>query len=111
MKKRRPQHPGIFIREEYQDRLGLTGRQISRALGVINSRMNKVLRGQAPVGADLALRLSTVLGRSPRGWLAMQGEYDLWMAARTIKPSSMSSLDKARPKRARPRRGPRKRKR
>jgi len=32
----------------------------------------------------MALRLSKVLGRSAESWLAMQDQYDLWHARRSI---------------------------
>tara|TARA_A100001015_G_scaffold238775_3_gene271854 strand:+ start:594 stop:731 length:138 start_codon:yes stop_codon:yes gene_type:complete len=32
----------------------------------------------------MALRLSKALGRSPESWLAMQDQYDLWVARSTV---------------------------
>jgi plasmid maintenance system antidote protein VapI len=32
----------------------------------------------------MALRLSKALGRSPESWLAMQDQYDLWHARKTV---------------------------
>jgi len=32
------------------------------------------------ISADMAIRLSKMLGRSPESWLALQSQYDLWIA-------------------------------
>jgi plasmid maintenance system antidote protein VapI len=32
----------------------------------------------------MALRLSKAVGRTPESWLAMQDQYDLWHARKTV---------------------------
>ena len=38
------------------------------------------LKGSSAISAEMALRLSKALGRTPESWLAMQYQYDLWRA-------------------------------
>jgi len=39
------------------------------------------------------LRLSKALGRSPESWLAMQDQYDLWHARKTVNLKQVKKLD------------------
>lgn len=50
-------------------------------LGVTRSYLSRILHGQADISADMALRLSDLLGTSVEMWLGMQSAYDLWQAA------------------------------
>ena len=75
-----PPHPGEFINEIYLTPYGLSARAIASHLQVSPSTFSRLISGQAGVSADMAVRLSKVLGRSPESWLAMQANYDLWHA-------------------------------
>ncbi|ABA56961.1 Plasmid maintenance system antidote protein [Nitrosococcus oceani ATCC 19707] len=79
-----PPHPGEFIREVYMEPFHITGRTLSRKLGVSPSTLNRLLKGSSGVSPEMALRLSKTLGRSAESWLTMQNNYDLWQAKRTV---------------------------
>lgn len=87
-----PPHPGEFISDVYLEPNGITGRELAAALGVSASTLNRVLNGLSGVSPAMALRLSKALGRSPESWLAMQSNYDLWHARRTVKLGSVGKL-------------------
>jgi addiction module HigA family antidote len=74
-----PVHPGEILFTRYVTPLGVTQRAVARALGVHVSQVNAVILGQRGVSADLALRLSRVLGTTPAYWLDLQQRYDLWV--------------------------------
>ena len=42
---------------------------------------SRIINGKAPITADMAIRLSKVLGRSPESWIIMQTNWDLWEAS------------------------------
>jgi len=88
-----PPHPGEFIREVYIDPLGVSVRQVAESLGVAASTLNRVLNGQSSVSPEMALRLSKALGRSPESWLAMQAQYDLWHARRSVSLKRVRKLE------------------
>ncbi len=88
-----PPHPGEFIREVYIDPLGVSVRQVADSLGVAASTLNRVLNGQSGVSPEMALRLSKALGRSPESWLAMQAQYDLWHARRSVSLKQVRKLE------------------
>lgn len=88
-----PPHPGEFIREVYLEPNDITGRQLSTKLGVAPSTLNRVLQGRSGISPEMALRLSKALGRSPESWLAMQDNYDLWQARRSVNLDAVEPLD------------------
>lgn len=53
-------------------------------LKVSPSTFLRLIKGQSNVTPEMALRLSKGLGRSPESWLAMQDNYNLWHAKKTI---------------------------
>lgn len=55
--------------------------QAAAQLGVTRAYLSRILHGHAGISADMALRLSDLLGTSAELWLGMQSAYDLWQAA------------------------------
>jgi addiction module HigA family antidote len=78
-----PPHPGEFIQSVYLEPNNLSCRDVAAKLGVASSTLHRVLNGTNGLSADMALRLSKSIGRSPESWLAMQDNYDLWQAKKT----------------------------
>ncbi len=79
-----PPHPGEFITGVYLEPNNLSGRELALKLGVAASTLSRVLKGSSGVSPEMALRLSKALGRSPESWLAMQYNYDLWQAKKSV---------------------------
>jgi len=79
-----PPHPGEFIREVYLEPFAFSARQLAVKLAVAPSTLNRVLKGAAGISPEMALRLSKALGRSPESWLALQNQYDLWVARQGV---------------------------
>ncbi len=88
-----PPHPGEFISEVYLKPNDISGRELAATLGVAASTLNRVLNGVSGVSPEMALRLSRALGRSPESWLAMQSNYDLWHAKRSVKLGRIGKLE------------------
>ncbi len=72
-------HPGAFLRETL-DELGLSQAAFADAIGISPMRVSRVLRGDRPVTAELALRLDRALGQTPQYWLNLQTTHDLKLA-------------------------------
>ena len=87
-----PPHPGEFITAVYLEPNDITGRELAGVLGVSPSTLNRVLNGLSGVSPAMALRLAKALGRSPESWLAMQSNYDLWHARRSVKLRKVGKL-------------------
>lgn len=88
-----PPHPGEFISEVYLEPNNLSGRELAHSLGVSPSTLNRVLNGNTGLSPSMALRLAKVLGRSAESWLAMQMNYDLWQARKTLRLGRIKKLE------------------
>ncbi|MFW9595289.1 MAG: HigA family addiction module antitoxin [Macromonas sp.] len=79
-----PPHPGEVLQEWLAD---VTVTRAATSLGVTRAYLSRILHGQASISADMALRLSALLGTSAELWLGMQSAYDLWQAAQRPRPA------------------------
>lgn len=70
-----PAHPGEVLKE-YLDGISVT--QAAEKLGVTRVTLSRLLNGRTAVSAEMAIRLGQVLNTSPKLWLNMQADYDLW---------------------------------
>ena len=87
-----PPHPGEFITSVYLEPNGIRGREFSAKLGVAASTLNRILTGKSGITPEMALRLSTCLGRSPESWLALQYAHDLWNAKKIVNLKAVGTL-------------------
>lgn len=79
-----PIHPGEFLDEILQERC-MTRAAFGRAVGVSPMRISRVIRGERPVTAELALRFGKAFGQTPQFWMNWQNAYDLRIAERKWK--------------------------
>lgn len=75
-----PPHPGEFLKETYLEPLELKNRFLAQKIHVNPSTIGRLIRGEAGITPEMALRLSKALGRSPESWLQMQANFDLAQA-------------------------------
>lgn len=75
-------HPGVILREEYFEPLGLIQLAVARATSIPQSRLSEILAGRRAITADTAARLGRFFGVDPRNWLNLQSNYDLWLVER-----------------------------
>ena len=76
----RPTHPGEVLQVEYLEPMGLTQRDLARALHVPYQRVNELVRGKRGVTPSTALRLARFLGAPAEYWLSLQASWDLYYA-------------------------------
>jgi addiction module HigA family antidote len=89
--KRRPTHPGEFLREEFLPDYGLSVSKLAEAIGVSRQSVNELLRERRGLSPEMALRLSRLFGNSPEFWLNAQQAVDLWDASQELK-SDMAEI-------------------
>ena len=70
-------HPGEILREDYLLPLGLSARQLAKALDVPGNRISDLVRQRRDVSADTAIRLGRYFETDPRFWLNLQAAHDL----------------------------------
>jgi addiction module HigA family antidote len=79
-----PPHPGAVLQEWLTD---VSVTKAAALLGVTRAYLSRILHGHAGISADMALRLSDLLGTSAELWLGMQSAYDLWQASQQPRPT------------------------
>lgn len=77
MPMKNPPHPGLSVRIDCLEALGLSVTAGAKALGVTRQTLNNLVNGKSGVSPEMAIRLSKAFGSSPETWLRMQLDYDL----------------------------------
>lgn len=87
-------HPGESLREDIFPAIKRTGKQIAADLNIPPDELEAVLQEQAPVTAELALKLARYVGGSPEQWLRLQEAYDLWLARQKLDVSHIEPAER-----------------
>jgi addiction module HigA family antidote len=77
MKKLKNIHPGEVLQEEFLIPLGLSAYKLSKDIGIPQTRISEILKGNRRITADTALRLSKYFGNTPKFWLGLQDDFDI----------------------------------
>ncbi len=72
-----PSHPGVLIRREVIEPLGLSVTAAARALGVTRPALSNLLNGRASLSSDMAIRIEKAFGPRMEHLMRMQLAYDL----------------------------------
>ena len=70
-------HPGEILKEEFLIPLTITAYRLSKEIGIPQTRISEILKGNRRITADTALRLSIYFGTTPKFWLGLQDDFDL----------------------------------
>jgi len=88
MSMKQPPHPGLSVRHDCLEPLGLSVTEGARVLGVTRQALNNLVNGKAGISPEMAIRLDKAFGGTAEGWLALQTAFDL-AQARKKEPSIM----------------------
>jgi len=77
MKKLKNIHPGEILFEEFLKPLSISQYQLAKDLGIPQTRVSQIIKGNCRITADTALRISQYFGNSAKFWLGLQDDYDL----------------------------------
>ena len=77
MKKLKNIHPGEILQEEFLAPLGLSAYKLSKDVGIPQTRVSEIIKGNRRITADTALRLSKYFGNSAKFWLGLQDDFDI----------------------------------
>jgi antitoxin HigA-1 len=80
MTMKNPPHPGLTVRHDCLEPLGLTVTAGAKAPGVTRQALNNLVNGKSGISSEMAIRLSKAFRSSPETWLRMQLDYDLAQA-------------------------------
>jgi addiction module HigA family antidote len=84
-------HPGEILLEEFLKPLEITAYRLSKDIGIPQTRISAILKGERRITADTALRLSKYFGNSAKFWLGLQDDFDIEEEHRN-KQSSINAI-------------------
>jgi addiction module HigA family antidote len=77
MKKLKNIHPGEILQEEFLTPLEISAYRLSKDIGIPQTRISEIVKGNRRITADTALRLSRYFGNSAKFWLGLQDDFDI----------------------------------
>lgn len=77
MKKLKNIHPGEILLEEFLLPLEISAYRLSKEIGIPQTRISEIIKGNRRITADTALRLSKYFGNSAKFWLGIQDDFDI----------------------------------
>lgn len=75
---RRPTPPGEILRDEFLEPLGLSQKELAKALGISRVRLSEIIRDKRGITPDTAFRLARFFDTTPEFWLGLQTDVSLW---------------------------------
>ena len=72
-----PTHPGLAVRHDCLEPLGLSVTEAAKRLGVSRKQLSDIVNCHAGISPEMAIRLDKAFGESAETWLRLQAAYDL----------------------------------
>ena len=80
MPMKNPPHPGLSVRHDCLEPLGLSVTEAARKLGVSRKQLSDVVNGHSGISPEMAIRLDRAFGGDANTWYRLQAAYDLAQA-------------------------------
>lgn len=93
MVQREDVQPGQILLLDFLQPLNITPYKLAKAIGVQQTRISEIIRGERSITLDTAIRLGRYFNMSPQFWLNLQNHYDL----ETLRLGDMSDYENIRP--------------
>ena len=92
MKKRKPTHPGEYVKEDILNEFGLSQGQLAKTLRVSRKTINELVNQKRGLSPDMALRLGKFTKTNPRTWMNLQTAWDLWEVSNSKTAKSIENI-------------------
>jgi addiction module HigA family antidote len=90
-----PPHPGLSVRHDCLEPLGLSVTDAARKLGVSRKQLSDIVNGRSGISAEMAIRLDKAFGGGAETWVRLQASYDLARAMKHAARIKVGRLRKA----------------
>ena len=80
MAMKNPPHPGLSVRHDCLEPLGLSVTKAAGKLGISRKQLSDILNGHSGLSAEMAIRLDKAFGGGAETWFRLQAAYDLAQA-------------------------------
>ena len=75
-----PSHPGLLVRHDCLEPLGLSVTKAASLVGVTRQTLNNLVNCKAGISPEMAIRLEKAGWSTADTWMQMQMQHDLWHA-------------------------------
>ena len=82
MPMKNPPHPGLSVRHDCLEPLGLTVTEAATRLGVSREQLSDIVNARAGISAEMAIRLDKAFGGGTETWYRLPAAYDMAQAMR-----------------------------
>ena len=77
MPMKNPPHPGLSVRHDCLEPLGLSVSEAARKLGVSRKQLSDIVNCRAGISPEMAIRLDKAFGGGAETWVRLQAAYAL----------------------------------
>jgi len=95
MPMKNPPHPGLSVRHDCLEPLGLSVTEAARKLGVSRKQLSDIVNGHSGISPKMAIRLDKAFGGGAETWFHLQAAYDLARAMRHADQIKVERLTRA----------------
>ena len=95
MPMKNPPHPGMSVRHDCLEPLGLSVTHAAKRLDVSRKQLSDVLNGHSGISPEMAIRLDKAFGGSADTWFRLQAAYDLAQAMKKANAIKVQRITRA----------------
>ena len=95
MPMKNPPHPGLSVRHDCLEPLGLSVTEAARKLGVSRKQLSDIVNGRSGISPVMAIRLDKAFGGGAETWFRLQAAHDLAQAMRHADRIKVERLTRA----------------
>lgn len=78
-----PAHPGEILKNTYLPEYNLSVTAFALKIGISRVAASELVNCRSGITASMALKLAKAFKTTPRLWMNLQQQYDLWQAKQT----------------------------
>jgi len=95
MAMKNPPHPGLSVRHDCLESLGLSVTEAAKRLGISRKQLSDIVNCHAGISPQMAIRLDKAFGGGADTWLRLQAAYDLAQAMKNADKIKVERLSPA----------------
>ena len=95
MPMKSPPHPGLSVRLDCLEPLGLNVTEAAKRLGISRKQLSDIVNCHAGISPEMAIRLDKAFGGGADIWLRLQSAYDLAQAMKRVDQIKVERISSA----------------
>jgi addiction module HigA family antidote len=85
MAMKNPPHPGLSVKHDCLEPLGLSVTKAAKILNVSRKQLSDLVNCHAGISPEMAIRLDKAFGGGAETWFRLQASYDMALALKNAK--------------------------